>query len=68
MADRQNRTEPGQGEEQAADLNPDRTDGSDVVGGSAGRSGGGSDVVGSSSDLGPDPGAAPTQPVGGEVY
>ena len=69
MSRRQNRKDKNAERDQESNLNPHQPDGSDVIGGSEGRAGGASDVVGSSSDLGPDTGTAPGQPSGsGEVY
>ncbi len=70
MADRENRTEPGQGGDQDSDINQGESGGSDVIGGGAGGSGGGNDISGGGSDLGPDTGTGTGQPGGGggEVY
>lgn len=69
MSRRQNRSDRNAERDQESNLNPRQPDGTDVIGGHEGRAGGVSDVVGSSSDLGPDTGTAPRQPDGGgEVY
>jgi hypothetical protein len=70
MPERQNSKDRNPGEDQESNLNPDRTQGSDVIGGNAGRASGDSDVVDSSSDLGPDTDTASRESASGsgEVY
>ena len=68
MSEQQDRNDRSQGEDQEGERNQGQTDGSDVVVGGGGRAGGSSDVVGSSSDLGPNTGTPSRQPEGGEVY
>ena len=69
MSRSQNRDDRQAEGDQESNVNPDQSSGSDVIGGNEGRAGGASDVVGSSSDLGPDAGTASRQPTGGgEVY
>ena len=66
--DQQDRKDRNQGEDQEAGRNQGRSDGSDVIGGGAGRAGGDSDAVSSSgSDLGPNTGTGEPEG-GGEVY
>jgi hypothetical protein len=70
MSKRQNRGDRNAGADQETDVNQGQSGGSDVIGsGTEGRASGNSDVVGGSSDLGPDTGKASRQPDGGgEVY
>jgi len=70
MSEKQNKQDRNPVEDQESNLNPDQTHGSDVIGGNTGRAGGDSDVVGSSSDLGPDTDTAARESAtgGGEVY
>jgi hypothetical protein len=69
MSRRQNRSDKNAESDQESNLNPDQSGASDVIGGNEGRAGGSKDVVGSSSDLGPDTDTASRQPDGGgEVY
>ena len=70
MSRRQNRSDKNAEGDQESNVNQGQSGESDVIGGGGeGRAGGSSDVVGSSSDLGPDTGTGSRQPDGGgEVY